>query len=79
MSTRYGRTFRFVAGTTALVVFTFVLRLFGPTTLKANDVLYTVKDLGALNCCYDWSAASAALAVNANARTIRWTTPASSR
>ena len=57
---------RFLAATVALVVFTFVLPLFGPRTLEANDVLYTVTDLGALNCCYDWYAASAASAVNAH-------------
>lgn len=51
MSARSGRTLRVVSGTAALVVFTFVLSLFGPGTLKANDVLYTVTDLGALNCC----------------------------
>jgi probable HAF family extracellular repeat protein len=60
------RTLRFVTGAAALVVFTFVVPLVRPGTLKANDVLYTVKDLGALNCCYFWSAGSAALAVNAH-------------
>ena len=65
MSTRYGWIVRVVAGTAALVVFMFMLPLFGPSTLKANEVLYTVTDLGALNCCFDWYAASAALAVNA--------------
>jgi probable HAF family extracellular repeat protein len=60
------RTLRFVAGAAALVVFTFVLPLVRPGTLKANDVLYPVKDLGALNCCYGWYAASAALAMNAH-------------
>jgi hypothetical protein len=48
----------------ALVVFTLVLPLVRPGGLKANDVLYTVKDPGALNCCSSWSAASAALALN---------------
>ena len=65
MSTHSRRTARLVAAATALVVFTFVLPTARPTTLEADGVLYTVKDLGALNCCYDWSAASAALAVNA--------------
>ncbi len=66
MSARSGRILRFAAGAAALVVFTFVLPLVGPRTLKANDVVYTVTDLGALNCCYDWYAASTASSVNAN-------------
>jgi len=66
MSASSGRTLRFVSGAAALVVFTFVLPLVQPGALKANDVLYTVRDLGALNCCYSWSAASAALALNAH-------------
>ena len=66
MSVCSGRILRFGAGTAALVIFTFVLPLYGPRTLKANDVLYTVTDLGALNCCYDWHAASAASSVNAH-------------
>jgi probable HAF family extracellular repeat protein len=66
MPTFSDRPLRVVAGAVALVVFTFVLPLSRPGTVTANGVLYTVKDLGALNCCYDWSAASAALAVNAH-------------
>jgi len=66
MSVPTGRILHFGAGTAALVVFTFVLPLSGPRTLKANDVLYTVTDLGALNCCYAWYAASAASSVNAH-------------
>jgi probable HAF family extracellular repeat protein len=37
-----------------------------PVTLRASGPLYTVTDLGALNCCYDWVYASAALAINAH-------------
>ena len=66
MSTCSGRTLRVVAGAVALVIVAFVLPLFPPSTLKANDVLYTVTDLGALNCCSGWYEASAALAVNAH-------------
>jgi probable HAF family extracellular repeat protein len=66
MSVRSGRILHVGAGTAALVVFTFVLPLLAPRTLKANAVLYTVADLGALNCCYDWYAASAASSVNAH-------------
>lgn len=66
MSACSSRTLRFVAGAVALVVLPFALPLFRPTTLKANDVLYTVTDLGALNCCSGWYEASAALAVNAH-------------
>ena len=66
MSASSDRTLRFVSGAAALVVFTFVLPLVQPGALKSNDVLFTVKDLGALNCCYSWSAASAALALNAH-------------
>jgi len=64
MSARSGRSLHTLAGAVALVAFTFVLPLTGPRTLKANDVLYTVTDLGALNCCSSW-AASAASALNA--------------
>lgn len=60
------RTLRLATGAATLAVLTFVLPSFRPGTVKANDVLYTVKDLGALNCCYGWYAASAALAVNAH-------------
>jgi probable HAF family extracellular repeat protein len=66
MSTGSGRTLRFVAGAVALVAFAFVLPQFRPNTVKANEVLYTVTDLGALNCCSGWYEASAALAVNAH-------------
>ena len=45
MSASSGRTLRFVSGAAALVVFTFVFPLVRPGALKANDVLYTVKDL----------------------------------
>src|SRR5512138_1089215 len=65
MSPHAGRTSRFAAAT-ALVLSTFAFPVFGPGTLKANDVLYTVTDLGALNCCYQWYEGSAALAVNAH-------------
>lgn len=65
MSARSGRRLRFLVGTFALIVFTFVLPLIGPRALKASDVLYTVTDLGALNCCASGSPASAAAAVNA--------------
>jgi probable HAF family extracellular repeat protein len=65
MSTHPRRTVRLVAGAAALALLIFVLPLARPTTLEADGVLYTVKDLGALNCCYDWYAASAAFAVNA--------------
>src|SRR5262249_13588654 len=37
---------------------------FKQVTLRASGALYTVIDLGALNCCYDWINASAALAIN---------------
>ena len=37
-----------------------------PVTLRASGALYTVTDLGALNCCYDWIYASAAIAINAH-------------
>ena len=47
MSASSDRTLRFVSGAAALVVFTFVLPLVQPGALKANDVLFTVKDLGA--------------------------------
>jgi probable HAF family extracellular repeat protein len=47
----------------------FLLRVatsaFKPVTVTASGALYTVTDLGALNCCYDWVYASAALAINA--------------
>jgi len=66
MSKRRGWRLRSVVGIAALGVFTFVLPPFIPGTLKANDVLYTVTDLGALGCCYQWSQASAALALNAH-------------
>jgi probable HAF family extracellular repeat protein len=59
-------TLRHVAGTAAIVALTFGLPVFQRGTVKANDVQYTVTDLGALNCCYSWSEASAGLAVNAH-------------
>ena len=37
---------------------------FKPITLRASSALYTVTDLGALNCYYDWINASVALAIN---------------
>jgi len=37
-----------------------------PSTLQASAALYRVTDLGALNCCYDATYASAALALNAH-------------
>src|SRR5688572_28584649 len=60
-----GRTVRLITGAASLDLFTF----FVPSrtaTLKANDVLYTVTDLGALNCCSDCNPVSAALSVNAH-------------
>src|SRR5689334_18682297 len=66
MSARSGRRLRFIIGSIALVVFTFVLPPLGSRALEANDVLYTVVDLGALNCCVSGSPASAAAAVNAH-------------
>jgi probable HAF family extracellular repeat protein len=57
------RTLRSIAGVVALAAFAFV-PLFRPARVKANEVLYTVTDLGALNCCSGWYEASAALAVN---------------
>jgi len=66
MSARSGRRLRFIVGTIALVVFTFVILPLGSRALEANDVLYTVVDLGALNCCVSGSPASAAAAVNAH-------------
>jgi probable HAF family extracellular repeat protein len=62
---RAGRS-RGVVGIVMLGVFTLALPAFVAGSLKANDVLYTVTDLGALGCCYQWSQASAALAVNAH-------------
>ncbi len=40
--------------------------VFKPVTLRASGALYTVTDLGALNCCTDWIYASAATAINAH-------------
>jgi probable HAF family extracellular repeat protein len=60
-----GRTLRLMTGA-ALVVFTLFVPWSRTITLRANDVLYAVTDLGALNCCSEWYAASAALAVNAH-------------
>ena len=37
-----------------------------PVTVRASGPLYTVTDLGALNCCTDWIDASAASAINAH-------------
>src|SRR5262245_63076326 len=39
---------------------------FKPVTLRASGALYTLTDLGALNCCVSWINASAALAINAH-------------
>jgi probable HAF family extracellular repeat protein len=50
----------------ALFFVTVATSPFKPATLQASGALYTVTDLGALNCCYDWVYASAARAVNAH-------------
>jgi probable HAF family extracellular repeat protein len=39
---------------------------FTPVTLRASGALYTVTDLGALNCCTSWIYASSAAAINAH-------------
>jgi probable HAF family extracellular repeat protein len=66
MSEPFVGRLRGIVGIAVLGVFTFVLPPFMAGSLKANDILYTVTDLGALGCCYQWSQASAALAVNAH-------------
>ena len=50
----------------ALSALTVATPAFRPVTLRASGALYNVTDLGALNCCYDWVYASAALAINAH-------------
>src|SRR5678809_1102098 len=56
----------------ALVVWTAVFFVmvatpaFKHVTLQANGALYTLTDLGALNCCSSWINASRATAINAH-------------
>ena len=56
----------------ALVVWTAIFFVivatpaFRPVTLRASGALYTVTDLGALNCCTSWIFASGATAINAH-------------
>jgi probable HAF family extracellular repeat protein len=60
------RTRRALVACAAAFVLTAAPPAFKPVTLKASGALYTVTDVGALNCCYDWVYASAALAINAH-------------
>lgn len=60
------RTRRALVVCAALFVLTVATPAFKPVTLRASGALYTVTDLGALNCCYDWVYASAAMAINAH-------------
>jgi probable HAF family extracellular repeat protein len=59
-------TRRALVACAAAFVLTVATPAFKPVTLRASGALYTVTDLGALNCCYDWVYASAALAINAH-------------
>lgn len=60
------RTRRALVACSALFLLTVATPAFKAVTLRASGALYTVTDLGALNCCYDWINASSALAVNAH-------------
>jgi len=65
-------TLDFIRARRALVVCTAVffatvaIPAFKPVTLRASGALYTVTDLGALNCCTSWIFASGAMAINAH-------------
>ena len=50
----------------AAMLFAIAVPAFKSVTLRASGALYTVTDLGALNCCYDGVYASQALAINAH-------------
>jgi len=58
------RTHRALGVCVAAFVLTVATPAFRPVTLGASGALYTMTDLGALNCCYEWVYAIAALAVN---------------
>src|SRR5262245_29552991 len=49
----------------AVFFVTVVTAAFKPVTLRATGALYTVTDLGALNCCCTWVYTSSATAINA--------------
>src|SRR5256885_2319803 len=67
------RTRRALVVCAAAFLFTVATPAFKPVTLRASGALYTVTDLGALNCCYDWVYASAALAINAQGNVAGFT------
>ena len=60
------RTRRTLVACAALSLWTVATPVFKPVTLNASGALYTLTDLGALNCCYSWINASSALAINAH-------------
>jgi probable HAF family extracellular repeat protein len=60
------RTCRALVVCAAVAVVTVATPAFKPVTLRASSALYTVTDLGALNCCTYWIYASAATAINAH-------------
>jgi uncharacterized membrane protein len=60
------RTRRALVVCAAVFFVTVATPAFKPVTLRASGALYTVTDLGALNCCYTWIYASAATAINAH-------------
>lgn len=66
MSESFVGSSRRVVGIALVGFFAFALPPVIGGSLKANDILYTVTDLGALGCCYQWSQASAAFALNAH-------------
>src|SRR5688572_3202291 len=65
MTRRSARARRALVICVALVPIT-AASAFTPATLRASGALYTVTDLGALNCCYNWIQASAGTAINAH-------------
>jgi hypothetical protein len=66
MTLDFIRTRRALVVSAAVFFVTVATPAFEPVTLRASGALYTVTDLGALNCCYTWIYASAATAINAH-------------
>jgi probable HAF family extracellular repeat protein len=67
------RTRRAVVVCAAVFAVTVATPAFKPVALRASGALYTVTDLGALNCCYPWIHASGATAINAHGDVVGYT------